>query len=165
MLALILETRSNLRRYNLVATCNNTSQHWDNTMIKLTIAEYGRKFGVADSTIRHRIKSGKLDAETIEGILHVVIDDNDIGTTVGITPEIKNQHLIASLQQQVEHLQQTCDNLRQDCDEKSKRIEELHQLMAISQTNMKNLIGQNQLLLEETKQKSVWQRLKMLVSS
>jgi len=165
MLALILETRSNLRRYNLVATCNNTSQHWGNTMIKLTIAEYGRKFGVADSTIRHRIKSGKLDAETIEGILHVVIDDNDIGTTVGITPEIENQHLIASLQQQVEHLQQTCDNLRQDCDEKSKRIEELHQLMAISQTNMKNLIGQNQLLLEETKQKSVWQRLKMLVSS
>ena len=154
-----------MRRYNLVATCNNTSQHWDNTMIKLTIAEYGRKFGVADSTIRHRIKSGKLDAETIEGILHVVIDDNDIGTTVGITPEIENQHLIASLQQQVEHLQQTCDNLRQDCDEKSKRIEELHQLMAISQTNMKNLIGQNQLLLEETKQKSVWQRLKMLVSS
>jgi len=134
-------------------------------MIKLTIAEYGRKFGVADSTIRHRIKSGKLDAETIEGILHVVIDDNDIETTVGITPEIENQHLIASLQQQVEHLQQTCDNLRQDCDEKSKRIEELHQLMAISQTNMKNLIGQNQLLLEETKQKSVWQRLKMLVSS
>ena len=134
-------------------------------MIKLTIAEYGHKFGVADSTIRHRIKSGKLDAETIEGILHVVIDDNDIGTTVGITPEIENQHLIASLQQQVEHLQQTCDNLRQDCDEKSKRIEELHQLMAISQTNMKNLIGQNQLLLEETKQKSVWQRLKMLVSS
>jgi len=37
--------------------------------------------------------------------------------------------------------------------------------MAISQTNMKNLIGQNQLLLEETKQKSVWQRLKMLVFS
>ena len=154
-----------MRRYNLVATCNNTSQHWDNTMIKLTIAEYGRKFGIADSTIRHRIKSGKLDAETIEGILHVVIDDNDIGTTIGTTPETENQHLIASLQQQVEHLQQTCDNLRQDCDEKSKRIEELHQLMAISQTNMKNLIGQNQLLLEETKQKSVWQRLKMLVSS
>ena len=93
--------------------------------------------------------------------MHVVIDDNDIGAT----PETENQHLIASLQQQIEHLQQTCDNLRQDCDEKSKRIEELHQLMAISQTNMKNLIGQNQLLLEETKQKSVWQRLKMLVSS
>ena len=92
--------------------------------------------------------------------MHVVIDDNDIGAT----PETENQHLIASLQQQIEHLQQTCDNLRQDCDEKSKRIEELHQLMAISQTNMKNLIGQNQLLLEETKQKSVWQRLKMLAS-
>ena len=154
-----------MRRYNLVATCNNKSQHWDNKMIKLTIAEYGRKFGIADSTIRHRIKSGKLDAETIEGILHVVIDDNDIGTTVGTTPETENQHLITSLQQKMEHLQQTCDNLRQDCDEKSKRIEELHQLMAISQTNMKNLIGQNQLLLEENKQKSVWQRLKMLVSS
>ncbi|MEC8841437.1 MAG: hypothetical protein VX432_07575, partial [Candidatus Poribacteria bacterium] len=92
--------------------------HWDNIMIKLTIAEYGRKFGVADSTIRHRIKSGKLDSETIEGVLHVVIDDNDIRTT----PETENQHLIASLQQQIEHLQQTCDNLRQDCDEKSKRI-------------------------------------------
>ena len=76
-------------------------------MIKLTIAEYGRKFGVADSTIRHRIKSGKLDSKTIEGVLHVVIDDNDIRTT----PETENQHLIASLQQQVEHLQQTCDKI------------------------------------------------------
>ena len=64
-----------------------------------------------DSKIRHRIKSGKLDAETIEGILHVVIDDNDIGTTIGTTPETENQHLIASLQQQVEHLQQTCDKI------------------------------------------------------
>ena len=45
--------------------------------------------------------------ETIEGILHVVIDDNDIGAT----PETENQHLIASLQQQIEHLQQTCDKI------------------------------------------------------
>jgi len=39
--------------------------------------------------------------------LHVVIDDNDIGAT----PETENQHLIASLQQQIEHLQQTCDKI------------------------------------------------------
>jgi predicted site-specific integrase-resolvase len=50
-------------------------------MQKLTVAEYCRKLGIADSTARHRIKTGKLQSEMIDGLLYIVVDDDEVEPT------------------------------------------------------------------------------------
>ena len=123
-------------------------------MQKLTVAEYCRKFGTADSTVRHRVKTGKLQSERIDELLYIVTDGDDIATS----SDEQSQAVVEAQREEIQFLRQ---QLQETCTEKDKQIEELHQLVAMTQKSVNQLTAQNQLLLEDTQQQpSFWQRIK-----
>ncbi len=125
-------------------------------MQKLTVAEYCRKFGTADSTVRHRVKTGKLKSEVIDRLLYIVID----GDNVVPTSDEQLQELGKAQKDEIQFLRQQLQSVRE---EKDTQIKELHQLLAISEKNVATLSEQNQLLLEDTRHKSsFWQRFKTM---
>ena len=128
-------------------------------MQKLTIAEYCRKFGTADSTVRHRIKTGKLKSEVIDGLLHIVTNDDNVAPS-------SQDPLEAWVKTQKEEIQFLRQELQSVREEKDNQIKELHQLLAISERNVATLSEQNQLLLEDTRnQPSFFQRLRARFAS
>jgi len=128
-------------------------------MQKLTIAEYCRKFGTADSTVRHRIKTGKLKSEVIDGLLHIVTNDDNVAPS-------SQDPLEAWVKTQKEEIQFLRQELQSVREEKDNQIKELHQLLAISEKNVAALSEQNQLLLEDTRnQPSFFQRLRARFAS
>lgn len=123
-------------------------------MQKLTVAEYCRKFGTADSTVRHRVKTGKLKSEVIDGLTYIVID----GDNVVPTSDEQLQGLVNTQKDEIQFLRQQLQSIRE---EKDNQIQELHQLLAISEKNVATLSEQNQLLLEDQRNKSsFFQRVK-----
>ncbi len=128
-------------------------------MQKLTIAEYCRQFGTADSTVRHRIKTGKLKSEVIDGLLHIVTNDDNVAPS-------SQDPLEAWVKTQKEEIQFLRQELQSVREEKDNQIKELHQLLAISEKNVATLSEQNQLLLEDTRnQPSFFQRLRARFTS
>ena len=123
-------------------------------MQKITVAEYCRKFGTADSTVRHRVKTGKLKSEVIDGLLHIVTNDDNVAPS-------SQDPLEAWVKTQKEEIQFLRQELQSVREEKDNQIKELHQLLAISEKNVATLSEQNQLLLEDTRNKpSFFQRLR-----
>ena len=123
-------------------------------MQKITVAEYCRKFGTADSTVRHRVKTGKLKSEVIDGLLHIVTNDDNVAPS----SEDPLEALAKTQKEEIQFLRQELQSVRE---EKDNQIKELHQLLAISEKNVATLSEQNQLLLEDTRNKpSFFQRLR-----
>jgi len=123
-------------------------------MQKITVAEYCRKFGTADSTVRHRVKTGKLKSEVIDRLLYIVIDD----VNVVPTSDDQLQELVKAQKDEIQFLRQQLQSVGE---ERDNQIKELHQLLAISEKNVATLSNQNQLLLEDKRKESFWQRLKV----
>jgi predicted DNA-binding protein YlxM (UPF0122 family) len=71
-------------------------------MATLTVSEYASKFKVNESTVRYRIKTGKLQSEMIDGKLHVVFEDEEI------TSDLQENYIkqIEQLLKQIEYLQE-----------------------------------------------------------
>ena len=125
-------------------------------MQKLTVAEYCRKFGTADSTVRHRVKTGKLKSEVIDGLTYIVIDDDNVVPT----SDAQLQELVKAQKDEIQFLRQQLQSVGE---ERDNQIKELHQLLAISEKNVATLSEQNQLLLEDTRRRSsFWQRFKTI---
>ena len=78
-------------------------------------------------------------------------------TRIGRNRKVKGGKYEAQ-QEEIQFLRQ---QLQETCTEKDKQIEELHQLVAMTQKSVNQLTAQNQLLLEDTQQQpSFWQRIK-----
>ena len=71
-------------------------------MATLTVSEYASKFKVNESTVRYRIKTGKLQSEMIDGKLHVVCEDEEI------TSDLQENYIkqMEQLSKQIDYLQE-----------------------------------------------------------
>ena len=121
-------------------------------MAKLTITEYCSKFAVAESTVRYRVHTNKLQSEMIEGKLHVIVDDSEINAV----SQENHSELITELRQQNEYLQQELSQALQRENEARERSDTI--VLQLT----KQLENQT-LMLEDTRkesERSLWRRVK-----
>jgi hypothetical protein len=83
---------------------------------KLTVPEYATLMKVSPPTVYRRIKADKLETETIDGILHVIVDDSQYNS------DEEAPDLISELQERLKAQQAEIEYLRQEL---SKAHEEL----------------------------------------
>jgi hypothetical protein len=77
---------------------------------RLTIQEYMRKAGISQATVYRHIKTGKLKAEKVNGVLHIIIrdDNNENQFDNGLLEQLRkeNEYLRQHLGQAMETIQQ-----------------------------------------------------------
>jgi predicted DNA-binding protein YlxM (UPF0122 family) len=120
-----------------------------------TVQQFAAKQGINRSTVYKQVKAGKLNTETIDGVLHIV----EIVSTLA-TDDVKDalmRHLeeeVSSLRSQLEELQKTntklleeLSYLRQDAEESRRRADILLiQLQEyLTRPWWKKLLGRRQL--------------------
>ena len=97
----------------------------------LTVQEYAEEHGINRSTVYKQEKAGKLDTETIDGVLHIVETVSTLATDDVKDVLIRNlQEEIQSLKSQIEELQKTnaklleeLSDLRRDAEESRRRAD------------------------------------------
>ena len=78
----------------------------------MTIAEYAAHTGMADSTIRRRIKRGALEAHQVDGRWLIDVNDRTAERTPSQTPTQDDQsELVTQLQSENAHLREQVDRL------------------------------------------------------
>ena len=119
-------------------------------MEKMTASEAALHFKVSSQTIRRWIQSGKLNGIKENDQWHVEIDQQHHATSV--------EHGVAH---DVEHLMDEIRHLRELLERRDEEIDRLTQLLGLAQKSIDRLTEQNQLLLEDTRNKtSFFQRVK-----
>jgi predicted DNA-binding protein YlxM (UPF0122 family) len=121
----------------------------------LTAQEYAKEYGINRATVYKQVKSGKLNTEMIDGVLHIV----EIVSTLA-TEDVKDalirklEEEVESLKSQIGELQKTntklleeLSNLRQDSEESRRRADILIiQLQEyLTRPWWKKLLGRRQL--------------------
>tara|TARA_B100001013_G_scaffold343157_1_gene270341 strand:- start:189 stop:620 length:432 start_codon:yes stop_codon:yes gene_type:complete len=117
---------------------------------QLTIPQAVKHYQVSERTLRRWIKSSKVKSELIDGrhlISIELTDDHDNDSDV----DKSNSELL-------EHTRQENTHLREQLSKKDKQIDELHQLVALSQKSVNQLTEQNLLLLAPP-EPSFWGRI------
>jgi hypothetical protein len=118
-------------------------------MAKLTVSEYCSKFAVAESTVRYQIRTGKLQSELVEGIIHIIVLDSEINA---ISQE-NHSELIAFLRRQIEYLQQELSQALQREDESRQRSDTI--ILQLTRQ-----FEEQTRLIEDMRHRSMWSRVK-----
>lgn len=118
-----------------------------NSIIKLTINQYVKMYGVCDSTARSGIKSGKLNATKESGKWYILVDKDDMPNPVG--SDSNQDDTVLLLNQQVEQLQETIEILKDRIKESDIRSERQDQI-----------IMRQTLMLGAGSKGSIWQKIK-----
>ena len=105
------------------------------------------------STIRRYIKNGKLKVNQVGNRYEIEKEELDRVFNV--------QNMDNQLFELIETLQNELEEKNKQLHEKDKQIEQIHQLLAIAETNNQRLIFDNQKLLVDLrhKQQPFWKRL------
>jgi predicted DNA-binding protein YlxM (UPF0122 family) len=136
-------------------------------MATLTVSEYASKFKVNESTVRYRIKTGKLQSEMIDGKLHVVFEDEEI------TSDLQENYIkqIEQLLKQIEYLQeelsQSLQRERESRESADAIIQQIQQDAESAKQRSDTIILQltrqfeeQTKLLEDMRHRSMWSRVK-----
>ena len=95
--------------------------------------------------------------------LHGRIQDTADGENISISDFVRQavKHLLNGCQtpSTAPHHEKLTLHLEQQVEEKDKQIQELHQLLAVSQKSVQQLTEQNQTLLIDHRTSSWWKRL------
>jgi predicted RNase H-like nuclease (RuvC/YqgF family) len=90
---------------------------------KLTVPEYAMQKGLNQSTVYRWIQQGKIDTEKIDGVLHVIVDVDEIESQ---NASIK-EPLIAQMQEEIEYLREENKQLREELSSSRQREDEARQ--------------------------------------
>jgi predicted nucleic acid-binding Zn-ribbon protein len=90
---------------------------------KLTVPEYANLMKISPPTVYRRIKAGKIETETIDGILHVVVDESQFKKDEIQQPS----ELFYSLQTRIEAQQAEIEYLREQLSKAQKELSESRQ--------------------------------------
>ena len=136
-------------------------------MATLTVSEYSSKFNVNESTVRYRLKTGKLQSEMIDGKLHVVFEDEEI------TGDLQENYIkqIEQLLKQIEYLQeelsQSLQRERESRESADAIIQQIQQDAEAAKQRSDTIILQltrqfeeQTKMLEDMPQRSLWSRVK-----
>ncbi len=136
-------------------------------MATLTVSEYASKFKVNESTVRYRIKTGKLQSEMIDGKLHVVFEDEEI------TGDLQENYIkqIEQLLKQIEYLQeelsQSLQRERESRESADAIIQQIQQDAESAKQRSDTIILQltrqfeeQTKRLEDMRHRSLWSRVK-----
>ena len=94
------------------------------TMIrKLTVPEYASLMKISPPTVYRRIKAEKLETETIDGILHVIVDESQFNSDE-IQPD---SELISELQTRIEAQEAEIEYLREELSKAHSELSEARQ--------------------------------------
>ena len=136
----------------------------------LTITEAAKTVKCSRQTVYNYIKLGKLQAQHNGNSYNIKLEDlmeafemsSKTSSESGETSKddmSNNASITAS--NETSSIDKYIDTLIEQLEEKDRQIQELHQIVAMTQKSVNQLTEQNQLLLEDTRQKlSLWTRIK-----
>ena len=84
---------------------------------KLSVPEYARQMGVNASTIYRWIRQEKIDTEKIDGVLHVILNSEEIDLQNANSQEA----IIAQMRSEIEYLREENRQLRDELSESRQR--------------------------------------------
>jgi len=109
----------------------------------MTIAEYAAHTGLADSTIRRRIKRGTLPAHQVDGRWLIHVDDDAAPKQSNQTPKQDEQGaLVDQLQSEITHLRDQLFAKDSQLSNRDDQINQLNQLLAMSTAQNSELTKQ-----------------------
>ena len=127
--------------------------------VRYTVKEYSEKIQVDLSTIYRQIKSGKIQSELVDGVLHVVCDEENgvkieaADANVIANDANSNQNLIAQMQSEIEFLHkelskatETIAQMQQDAESAKERSDTI--VLQLTQQ-----LSEQTKLLEDMRQK------------
>ncbi len=143
---------------------------------KLSVPEYATIMKISPPTVYRRIKAGKLETETIDGVLHVIVDESQLNSD-----EIQQRsgELFSELQNRIEAQQSEIQYLREELSKVNTElsdtrqshdqiIQQMQQDASESQQRSDTIILQltrqletQTLMLEDMRNRSFWRRIKM----
>jgi len=123
----------------------------------LKVPEFAKIKNVHERTVYRWIKTGDINARTIDGVLHVELDDNSNNDS-DIVARLKseNSHLryqVESLQRYLEKAQKAIDTMS----EERQKVQEQSNMIIMQLTKQ---LEQQTLMIEDMRHRSLWQRLK-----
>ena len=115
----------------------------------LPISEAASKLGISDRALYYRIEKGKVESKIEDGNRFVRVDvSENVSESASETVSEAFQKLFEEKDARIQQLE--------------SQVEKLFSLLAISEKNVANLSNQNQLLLEDKRKTSFWQRFKTM---
>ena len=119
---------------------------------KLTVPEYATQKGVNQSTVYRWIRQGKIDTGKVDGVLHVIVDSQDIALQDANPQEM----VIEQMRSEIEYLRKENEHL---CEELSKSRQRSDTIIL----QLTRQVEQKTLALEDMRDRSLWRRIKMAV--
>lgn len=128
---------------------------------RIKVYDYATRMGIGVSTVYRHIKAGKLDTETIDGVLYVLADEEELNAIE--TP----LDAIAELKERIEQQQTEIEYLRKELTEARQITKQMQEDAASSQQRSDTIIMQltrqlekQTLMLEDMRNRSLWHRIK-----
>lgn len=128
---------------------------------RIKVYDYATRMGIGVSTVYRHIKAGKLETETIDGVLYVLADEEDLNAIE--TP----LDAIAELKERIEQQQTEIEYLRKELTEARQITKQMQEDAASSQQRSDTIIMQltrqlekQTLMLEDMRNRSLWHRIK-----
>ena len=136
----------------------------------MTITEAAKTVNCSRQTIYNYIKQQKLQAQhdgdsydiKLEDLMDAFKMSSKTSTEANETSNIDTSKQASNQSSnETSNVDKYIDTLIEQLEEKDKQIQELHQIVALTQKSVNQLTEQNQLLLEDNHHKpTFWQRLK-----
>lgn len=115
---------------------------------RLKVYDYATRMRISVSTVYRQIKAGKLESETIDDVLYVLVDEEQLNS-------IEEQDDIATeLRERIAHQDSEIEYLRNELSEARQRSDTII-LQLTKQLENKTVA------LEDMRNRSFWQRIKM----
>jgi predicted transcriptional regulator len=126
---------------------------------KLTVPEYAMQKGLNQSTVYRWIQQGKVETEKIDGILHIVVDVDEIESQDANVKE----SLIAQMRSEIDYLREENKQLIQELSESRQREDDARQRSDTIILQLTRQFEQQTKLLEDMRNRSFWRRIKMAI--
>ena len=136
----------------------------------MTITEAAKTVKKSRQTIYNYIEQGKLKASRNGKGFEVELEDlldafemskEASNKTDNVSSDNVSNQASNGVSNGLSNVDMYIDTLIKQQDEKDRQIQELHQIVAMQQKSLDKLTSQNQLLLEDTRNRpSLWQRFK-----
>jgi transposase-like protein len=116
---------------------------------KLSVPEYARQMGVNASTIYRWIRQEKIDTEKISGVLHVILNSEEIDLQNANSQEV----IIAQMRSEIEYLREENRQLRDELSESRQRSDTI--ILQLTRQ-----FEEQTRLIEDMRHRSMWSRVK-----
>ncbi len=125
---------------------------------KLKVNQAAQKLNLSSKSVKHWLKSGKLNGEKVDGKWYVQADaifEHYLNPNAHMDTQLALEHL----QDKTRHLRELLDNRDSQIESMTQHIEHLSQLLAVAHRSLQQITDQHNLLIEDNRKPSFWKRL------